>query len=187
MKSKLLMLLSFCPLFANATGMAVENQDNADVVATITNLAESKNKFKVPANTICKINSPIMFLPVEDANGAFADGKFDYVISIETPKTKNSIVIDSAGLALASYSQIKSSFVGNVKNYNLLGYCNNNLLQSKNLHVIPHDNESSMPDFHLTKCTDTSNYTYVINDNTPNKAAKFGKTVQFKTIKSCAQ
>jgi hypothetical protein len=189
MKYKLFIALSCTTLVVNATGLAVslnnlyiENQDKVNIKITVPNLASDKNKFIIPAGTVCKINTPIMFLPANDSSN-----NFDYVITLESIKTTNSIVIDNEGLALASYSKIKSKYMGNVKNYNLLGYCEDKLSQRKNLFVIPHDNESSMPDFRLTKCTSDSNFVYVINDNIPDKVTKYNQTISIPTIKPCQQ
>ncbi|RTK95738.1 MAG: hypothetical protein EKK64_05940 [Neisseriaceae bacterium] len=188
MRNKLFLTLAIgAPLIANATGLAVnlknvyiENQDKQDVTVIIPNIDSQKNKFTIPANTMCRVTDPIMFLPAEDS-----DGKFDYGITLETPKTKNSIVIDNDGLALASYSKIKSDYTGNVKNYNLLGYCESKLWQRKSLNVTPHDNESAMPDFRLVKCEATSNFVYVINDNTPEKASHYNQGIAPSAIKNC--
>ena len=158
-------IIGILPLIANATGLAVsmddlylKNNTSKTTTIQIRNLDESASKFTLPANSMCKIDKSIMFLPFEEESNNF-------VVMVTSPEMVNPIVIDQFGLlALASDSAIKAQYHGNVKQYSLFGFCGNKLGQYKFLNVAPHDNESAAPNFTLANCSERSNFVYFIND-----------------------
>ena len=186
MKYFQLLCLCVVPICANATGMAVtinnlylQNSTNQETVVQIKNFAESANKVNMPARSMCKIESNIMFLPFEEESNNF-------VVMISTDKSVNPIVIDKFGLlALAADSAIKAPASGRVSQYRLFGFCANKYAQYQYLNVAPHDNgESAAPDFRLANCNQTSNYVYLINDQYV-KVKNKPKYIDFSRVASC--
>lgn len=185
MKYLPLIFVSLLPVLANATGMAVsinnlyiQNATNTATTFQIKNLPESTNKFTLPAKSICKVDSTLMFQPFEEESNNFA-------IMITTEQSVNPIVIDQFGLlTLASNSAIKAPYSGKVSQYKLFGFCGNKSGQYQFLNVTPHNNESSAPDFQLVNCSETSNYVYLINDRYI-KVKDKPKYIDFSTISSC--
>lgn len=181
----LISCLAVTPFVVSATGMAVslqnlylQNAASSDTTATVKNIGESGITYKLPAQSMCKISQPVMFFPFEEEKNQF-------VIMVETPNSKNPIVIDKFGLlSLASNAVLPFNYSGNVKYYNFAGYCGNKFNQAKSISVKPHDNESSAPDFRLANCKAGSSFVYTINTQYV-KVKHKPKALNFADIANC--
>lgn len=186
MKKILLVLCGAIPYISHATGMAVsidniyfKNVNKNNELITINN----EQVFNIPAQSMCKIDKKIMFLPPKESS---IDGSSsNYVISVDGNSFNNNIVIDKYGISLASNSFIKAPSHGSVKNFSLVGYCGSKYKQFKYLNVQADENESSVPTFKLMNCNGDSNYLYVLS-NSYIKVNKKDKIVDFQSIQPCA-
>lgn len=184
--SKLLIRIAIVSLsvnYTNATGMAVslnnlylQNTTSKIFKLKINNLDKNTPDILLAANSMCKINKNIMFLPSVIENNNF-------VIMLSNANMVNPIVIDKdSSLSLANLAKLKFRFSGDIKNYNFLGYCNNNLTQSKSLSVMANSNSNELPNFNLKNCDSDSNFVYVINQS---KTFVPPSVIDFSKVKLC--
>lgn len=167
----------------SATGMAVgidklyiQNTSKQTVKIHMDNLDKNAQNLSILANSICKIDKKIIFIPNEMENNSF-------VIMLQNPSMINPIVMDKEGnLALANFARLKFNFNGDVKYYNLLGYCANKIQQSKLLSVIVTSDLYNLPLFNLKNCSSNSSFVYVINQN---KQFKAQNSIDFSKVKPC--
>ncbi len=183
--SKFIVISTFYPAFAGATGMAVglpnlylQNNTNKSTVVTIKNIAESGAQFKLAAKSICRIKGPIMFQPFEEESNNF-------VVMVENNGKVDPVVIDSLGtLTLAHDSILKLPSTGNVKNYSLQGFCGNKLGQYKFVNAKPEAANDGPPTFQLINCNQDSNFVYFVNDNYI-KVKSRQKSINFERVIDC--
>ncbi|MDD3266068.1 MAG: hypothetical protein PHC75_02670 [Burkholderiales bacterium] len=189
MKKTILGLFVILPVASYATGMAVgldnlyfKNNNKTNEIVSISNLAENKSKFIIPSNSMCKINTKIMFLPSDYESAS--ENNASYVISIKGNNYNNDIVMDKFGLSLAYDSFIKAPYSGDVKNFTFAGYCGSKYQQSRYLSVGDPENSDDMPEFKLSNCKESSNFIYTISKSYI-KVAKKVPAANFKNIPEC--
>lgn len=179
------LIIALFPALTSATGMAVSlnnvymyNNTPHSAQIQIKNLADRANLFQIPPRSVCKINTPLLFLPDASESNNF-------VIMVQIDQNQNSIVIDKFGLlTLAADSAIQARYAGQVKQYSLNGFCGNKLAQTKFLNVQGHDNLQSPPNFVLANCANISNFVYFINTQYVKVQHKI-KSINFNQIANC--
>lgn len=187
-KNMLILLVSVFPVFVHATGMAVgvgnlyiKNNNKTEESILIKNIDANK-KIKIPASSMCKINTRVMFLPPDFENTA--ENRSSYVISVQGDNYSNDIVMDKFGLSLAYGSFIKAPYSGDVKNFMLAGYCGSKYQQSRYLSVNDPESSDEIPEFKLSNCKDNSNFVYMISKSYV-KVGKKVPAIDFKNISDC--
>lgn len=189
MKKNLLMLsIALLPIFACATGMAVsmdnlylKNNNKTEELVTIKNIDPDK-KIKIPASSMCKINTKIMFLPPDYETTP--ENTANYIVSVSGNNFENNIIMDKFGLSLAYDSFIKAPYSGNVKNFTFTGYCGSKYQQFRYLSVNDAESGDAMPEFKLANCKSDSNYVYMISKSYV-KVSKKSSAMDFNGIPEC--